>query len=194
MYKCHTETDRHAEARRAESNCLPICMFVCPSVCLSVCRNAQVAVLDTYTGEAKAALLLANSTGRSLPFKESLLTEARRVQLGLGWSDGMPGRLSLKDSGKARSSLSVRLSAFRMAHTRLGNYLLAHETGRARLVLTHLWHPRGHPQRRKCRLEDPCSFHCGERRKRLACTDTCRCLCVRTCLQQGARGRFEIRS
>ena len=26
-------------------------------------RNAQVAVLDTYTGEAKAALLLANSTG-----------------------------------------------------------------------------------------------------------------------------------
>ncbi|CAE7496767.1 unnamed protein product [Symbiodinium pilosum] len=27
-------------------------------------KNAQVAVLDTYTGEAKAALLLANSTGQ----------------------------------------------------------------------------------------------------------------------------------
>jgi len=30
----------------------------------STAKNAQVAVLDTYTGEAKAALLLANSTGQ----------------------------------------------------------------------------------------------------------------------------------
>ncbi|CAE7935699.1 unnamed protein product [Symbiodinium necroappetens] len=44
--------------------CLFACLCVCLYVCLSVCRNAQVAVLDTYTGEAKAALLLANSTGQ----------------------------------------------------------------------------------------------------------------------------------
>ena len=156
--------------------CIHIHIYIYKCIYIPARRNAQVAVLDTYTGEAKAALLLANSTGRRLEFRESLSIQARSTRGGIsdpegqwegtvlpfGTAFGIPdGTYQARGSCHAedvQQSHNVPYFSYfcELGHVAPDNY--------CRHVLCIL----GHPQRRKCRLEDPCSFHCGEGRKRLS--------------------------